>query len=316
MWLSLSLAIVTGPSVNSRISGCHYDPRACAQFAPLSSGPSAAGIIPRLLRGIRKRGGKGADVCYTSHERWALSDGGVRSMARPEPWTNTSSSQSEHGAFLQARRAGPQWRHVAVLGAIAGTLALGLAHHGADVGRAAAVSPKAGSIAGQFLVATDELHDPRFVRTVVYMIQHDARGAMGLVVNRPMGGIPLADLLDRLGLEGKGVNGEIRVHYGGPVEPSRGFVLHTNDYVTQSTEVVKDGIAVTFQPEILRAIGAGAGPRRTLLALGYAGWAPGQLEAELEAGAWVLVPADEALLFDDNYEKKWARAMARRVIQL
>ncbi len=231
-------------------------------------------------------------------------------------WSNKPQGRRERWASSLPRKARSECRYLAGLGAIAAMLALGLADQWADVGRAAAVTPKAGSTAGQFLVATDELRDPRFIRTVVYMVQHDARGAMGLVVNRPMGDIPLADLLDRLGLEGKGVNGEIRVHYGGPVEPSRGFVLHTNDYVTQGTEVVKDGIAVTFQPEILRAIGTGTGPRRTLLALGYAGWSPGQLEAELEAGAWVLVPADEALLFDDNYEKKWARAMARRVIQL
>ena len=176
--------------------------------------------------------------------------------------------------------------------------------------------PKVGSLAGQLLVATDELRDPRFVRTVVFMVRHDAGGAMGLVVNRPLGEVPLAALLERLGMEGKAVGGEMRVHYGGPVEATRGFVLHTSEYVTEGTQVVRDGIAITAQPEIFRAIGSGAGPRRALFALGYAGWAPGQLEAEIAGGAWITVPADEALVFDENYEKKWNRAMARRRIDL
>jgi putative transcriptional regulator len=182
--------------------------------------------------------------------------------------------------------------------------------------RGAAVAAEPASLVGQFLVATDELKDPRFTRTVVYMVQHDAGGAMGLIVNRPMGEVSLADLLEGLGLDGKGVNGEILVHYGGPVEPGRGSVLHTAEYKIDGTQVVKDGIAVTSQPEILRAIATGTGPRKSLFVLGYAGWAPGQLEGEIKAGAWEIVPADEALVFDNNYEKKWERAMARRTIQL
>jgi putative transcriptional regulator len=100
------------------------------------------------------------------------------------------------------------------------------------------------------------------------------------------------------------------------VEPAQGFVLHTTDYAIEGTQVVKDGIAVTSQPEILRAIGTGTGPRKSLFALGYAGWSSGQLEGEIKAGAWVVVPADEALVFDEQYEKKWERAMARRTINL
>src|SRR5574341_1331823 len=176
--------------------------------------------------------------------------------------------------------------------------------------------PNAGSLAGQLLVATSELKDLRFVRTVIYMVHHDAGGAMGLVVNRPLGNAPLAALLEGLGLEGNGAQGGIRLHYGGPVEPRRGFVLHTTDYASGSTRVVKDGIALTVGTEIFRALGAGTGPRLSLVALGYAGWAPGQLEGEIAAGAWIVVPADEALVFDHDYEKKWNRAMARRTIQL
>jgi putative transcriptional regulator len=185
------------------------------------------------------------------------------------------------------------------------------------IGRqAAAVAEEPASITGQFLVATDDLTDPRFIRTVVYMVHHDAGGAMGLIVNRPLGDASIADLMERLGLDKKGVTGDILVHYGGPVEPAKGFVLHTAEYKIEGTQIVKDRIAITSQPGILRAIGAGAGPQRSLLALGYAGWAPGQLEAEIKAGAWVVVPADESLVFDQNYGKKWERAIARRTINL
>jgi putative transcriptional regulator len=184
------------------------------------------------------------------------------------------------------------------------------------VGNAVPVIAQSTGLAGQFLVATDELRDPRFVRTVVYMVRHDAGGAMGLIVNRPLGDASVSDLLQRLGLNGKGVAGEILVHYGGPVDAGRGFILHTADYKIESTHVIKGGIAITVQPEILQAIGAGTGPRRSLFALGYAGWSAGQLEGEIKAGAWITVPADEALVFDENYESKWKRAMARRTIQL
>ena len=199
---------------------------------------------------------------------------------------------------------------------MAGMLCFGFAAARPEPGRAATERPTPGNLTGQLLVATEELHDPRFARTVVYMVHHDAGGAMGLIVNRPFKEIPLALLLERLGADGRGVRGAIRLHYGGPVEPERAFVLHTADYTTQGTQVIGGGIALTGQPEILRAIGAGAGPRRALFALGYAGWAPGQLEAELHAGAWVIVPADQALLFDEHHDTKWDRALARRRIDL
>ncbi len=174
----------------------------------------------------------------------------------------------------------------------------------------------AGSLTGQLLVATEDLHDPRFVRTVIYMLQHDAGGAMGLVVNRPVGAAPLARLLEQFGLEGHAASGSIRVHYGGPVEPGHAFVLHTTDYTGDGTRVIKDGIALTMHPEILDALAQGRGPRHVLLMLGYAGWAPGQLEAEIQRGSWITVPSDETLLFDDEAGKKWERATARRKIEI
>jgi putative transcriptional regulator len=197
-----------------------------------------------------------------------------------------------------------------------GILAVALALAAGDAAKTAAGPPKRLALTGQLLVATTELRDPRFAGTVIYMVRHDARGALGLVINWPVADVPLARLLERLGLDSQGVNGEIRVHYGGPVEPTRAFVLHTADYSIADTQVVGSGIALTSQPEILRAIGTGSGPQRSLLAIGYAGWAPGQLESEIQGGAWIGVPADQALVFDENYEGKWRRAMARRTIDL
>ena len=206
--------------------------------------------------------------------------------------------------------------YLAGLAAIAGLLALGSGLPGADATTGMAVAAQSATLAGQLLVARTELRDPRFIRSVVYIVRHDAGGAMGLILNRPIGEASLSKLLEQAGLEGSGVNGEIRVHFGGPVDPGRGFVLHTADYKIDGTQVVKDGIAVTARPEILRTMGTGTGPRKSLFALGYAGWASGQLEAEIKAGSWEIVPADKTLVFDENSETKWERAMAGRTIRL
>lgn len=179
-----------------------------------------------------------------------------------------------------------------------------------------AVAAQRVMLAGQLLVARDELRDPRFVRSVIYIVHHGATGAMGLIVNRPIGETSLSELVEQAGLDNTGIKGKIRVHFGGPVEPGQGFVLHTTDYKIEGTEVIEGGIAVTVRSEILRAIGTGTGPRQSLFALGYAGWAPGQIEAEIKAGAWEIVPADRMLVFDENAETKWERAMARRTIYL
>ena len=179
---------------------------------------------------------------------------------------------------------------------------------------AALAQPRAG-LAGQFLVATEQLNDPRFVRTVIYLARHDATGAQGLVVNRPLREVPLADLLRRLGVDDTGVNGNIRLHYGGPVEPASGWLLHTAEYAAEGTERIAPDIALTpLSPRsaVLGEIGRGGGPQRYLFVLGYAGWGPGQLEGEIDNGAWFTVSADAALLFDDDYARKWERATARR----
>ncbi len=178
-------------------------------------------------------------------------------------------------------------------------------------------APPVRSLAGELLVATPEMRDPRFARTVIYMLRHEAsHGAQGLVINRPLGEVPLSKLLEQLRMDSAGATGMIRLHSGGPVEPLNVIVLHTDDFKREGTIAVKDGIAVTVDPEILRAIADGKGPRRTLFALGYAGWAPRQLEGEMEAGAWIRASADESMLFDPDYDKKWERAQSRQKIDL
>lgn len=175
---------------------------------------------------------------------------------------------------------------------------------------------ESGSLTGLLLVAKPEMADPRFRQTVIYMVRHDPHGAMGLVVNRPLGEISLAQLLRQLGLESEGVGGSIQVHWGGPVEGRRGFVLHTPEYTSQGTLVVNGAIALTEHRDIFRALAAGTGPRRSMFTLGYAGWAPGQLEREMERGDWITVTADPDLIFDADAASMWQRAREREVIRL
>ena len=206
-------------------------------------------------------------------------------------------------------------RRIAGAGGTAGALAAALVLCGPALGKPAAGARKAG-LTGRLLVARPEMNDPRFARAVIYMVRHDADGALGLIVNRPYREVPIVELLDRLGLDHQGVAGSLRMHYGGPVEPGRVFVLHTADWRGEGTQVIGDGIALTGPPGVLRAIGAGAGPRRALLVLSYSGWGPGQLEREVRAGGWIDVAADAALVFDDDAGTKWERAMSRREIEL
>jgi len=180
----------------------------------------------------------------------------------------------------------------------------------------ASPAPRVRSLAGELLVASPEMRDPRFGRTVIYMVSHDGSGAQGFIVNRPLGEIPLATLLERMRLDGSSASGRVRLHGGGPVESLRFFALHTSDYTSASSTVVKDGVSVTSDADILLAVAAGKGPRRLRLVLGYAGWGPGQLEAEMDAGAWIRAIADESLLFDEDYDKKWEKAQARQKIDL
>jgi putative transcriptional regulator len=168
-----------------------------------------------------------------------------------------------------------------------------------------------GYLSGKFLVAMPQMGDPRFERTVIYLCAHTAEGAMGLVVNRALEDVHLPDLLHQLNIPDTGSGDAIQVHFGGPVETGQGFILHSADYMQDSTLMVAGGVGLTATLDILKDIARGAGPHRSLLALGYAGWGAGQLESEIQANGWLIVPADEMLLFDHDLETKWERALAK-----
>jgi len=187
----------------------------------------------------------------------------------------------------------------------------------ARLGHAAATG-EATNLDGQLLIAMPNMSDPRFERTVIFVCAHSEQGAMGIVINRVAPDIRFRDLLTRLEI----VSGDeirpspavdrVRVHHGGPVETGRGFVLHSSDFFLESATLpIAEGVCMTATLDILRAIAEGRGPKRALLALGYAGWAPGQLEGEIRANGWLTGPADRQLLFDDDLDTKYERALAK-----
>ncbi len=173
-----------------------------------------------------------------------------------------------------------------------------------------------GYLDGQLLIAMPSMGDPRFHRAVIYVCAHSAEGAMGLVINQRAPHITLPRLLEQLDIPAAGSRpvavqvGSMAVHVGGPVETSRGFVLHSSDYfVADSTLPIDDTVSLTATVDILKAIARGAGPNRAILALGYAGWAPGQLEREIQTGGWLSCPAEPDLIFDSDIESKYNRAL-------
>ena len=168
-----------------------------------------------------------------------------------------------------------------------------------------------GYLTGQLLVAMPQMQDQRFMRTVIYMCAHTADGAMGLVVNKLVDNVSFPDLLDQLNIHTGSVDDEIFVHFGGPVETGRGFVLHSSDYVQDATLVIDENVALTATVDILKAIAEGSGPDHSMLALGYAGWGAGQLDEEIQANGWLSVAPDSDLIFDTDLDGKWERAMGK-----
>lgn len=164
-------------------------------------------------------------------------------------------------------------------------------------------------LSGQLLIAMPGMRDPRFAKTVIYICAHSADGAMGLVVNKVLDSLSFPDLLEQLGLDCSGAGERINVHFGGPVESGRGFVLHTSDYAQEATLVVDDGVGLTATVDILKAIAAGSGPKRCFLALGYSGWGPGQLDQEFMRNGWLNVSPDDDLVFGPDLDGKWDQAM-------
>lgn len=168
-----------------------------------------------------------------------------------------------------------------------------------------------GYLTGHLLVAMPGIGDERFERSVLYLCAHSPEGAMGLMVNKLAEEIDFDELLEQLGVETELPLPDLDIHVGGPVETGRGFVLHTSDYHQESTLRVTDDIGFTATIDILRSIALGDGPSHCMLALGYAGWAAGQLDFEIQANGWLSVPADNALLFDGDNRNKWDRAVRK-----
>ena len=167
-------------------------------------------------------------------------------------------------------------------------------------------------LSGKLLVAMPGIDDPRFERAVLYLCAHNEEHAMALAVNRPVEGLTVPDLLVRLGVASDIHMPADLVLLGGPVERERGFVLHTDDYTCKDSSVaIADGVALTATREVLQALASDHRPRRSLLALGYAGWGPGQLEREVKENVWLVCDPDEALIFGSDHEHKWSRALER-----
>ena len=182
-------------------------------------------------------------------------------------------------------------------------------------------TPGGAFLAGRMLIAMPGIDDPRFDRAVILMCAHSAEHAMGITVNMPVEGLMLPDLFQRLGVQSAVRLPDRPVLAGGPVERERGFVLHTDDYAApESTLQVGDGVALTATREVLEAMAdQRRRPRCSTLALGCASWSPGQLEREIRENVWLSCEPDEALIFDDDHDTKWARALAKigvRVEQL
>jgi len=164
-------------------------------------------------------------------------------------------------------------------------------------------------LVGQLLLSMPGIGDPRFERVVIAICVHDDDGAFGLVINNPLPGLGVRELMTQLEVE-PGVTPEVAVRSGGPVEPGRGFVLHSSDWTGQSSIDVAGKFAMTSTIDVLKAIADGKGPSRWLSMLGYTGWAAGQLDEELTRHGWHAIPGDDGLIFDTPPEKSWPRAFA------
>ena len=164
-------------------------------------------------------------------------------------------------------------------------------------------------LTGHFLLAMPGMQDLRFEKSVIYICAHSQEGAMGLIVNRAINSITFSDLLDQLKIDPISSCPPIKILFGGPVDSGRGFVLHTNDYIQETTLVIDQDLSLTATLDVLKAIAIGKGPLQSLVALGYAGWGAGQLDAEIKSNGWLSLTADKDLLFDHDLGSKWNRAM-------
>ncbi|WP_322894389.1 MULTISPECIES: YqgE/AlgH family protein [unclassified Yoonia] len=166
------------------------------------------------------------------------------------------------------------------------------------------------SLAGKLLIAMPDMSDPRFARAVIYLCAHSEDGGMGVIINKPQRQIRFPDLLDQMEIPHGADAPDLAVHFGGPVEPGRGFVLHSGDYQSGlGTLEAAEGVGMTATLDVLEDIAAGRGPQQAFLALGYAGWGPGQLENEIRQNGWLTCDADAGIIFGLANEDKWAGAL-------
>jgi putative transcriptional regulator len=167
----------------------------------------------------------------------------------------------------------------------------------------------AATLVGRFLVAAPSMQDERFQKSVVFICKHDDDGALGIIVNNAVDELPLGQVYRQLGIDVPTAAVEQPVLFGGPVEPTRGLVLHSADYKREETLLIDGGLALTPTLEILKDMAVGGGPKQAWLALGHSGWAPGQLDREMQHNAWLVVDGDLGLVFDSDFEAKWQRAL-------
>ena len=164
------------------------------------------------------------------------------------------------------------------------------------------------NLTGQIIVSMPSLADERFYKTVIYMCAHSSEGSMGIIINKKIDYDLYPDLLEQLGIDKPLDKKKLFIRYGGPIESGRGFVLHSDDMIRKETLNIDKGVALTSTAEFFDDLSIGKGPKNSILALGYAGWAPGQLEAEILQNSWMSLPVDTSFLFDDEVSRKWTQA--------
>ena len=167
------------------------------------------------------------------------------------------------------------------------------------------------NLSNQFLIAMPQMNDPRFEKSLIYIIEHSKNGAMGIILNQPVQFLSFDSLLKQLGITRKGLNSSVNIHFGGPVGTAHGFVLHSPDYNKKATLKLNSVISLTATLEIIRDMAENKGPKSSLLALGYAGWESGQLEDEIRSNGWLHCPADNNIIFDTNNADKWLTSIKR-----
>lgn len=168
---------------------------------------------------------------------------------------------------------------------------------------------------GQLLVASQNLTDPRFYHAVIFMLGNNTEGAMGLVVNRSFGLVSLKTLFGDLGIQNADQK-KVKLNYGGPMQQNLGFVLHSDEFEGSSTEQFPNGMALSTDPDVVRAVATGKGPAKALFISGYSGWTAGQLEQEINHGDWLIVPASSELLFTEFTDTIWEKAVKKAGISL